>query len=113
MPLFVFACESGHATERLVRDRELSHVSCPVCSEPARRESVYPFGVSGFARTPVDQREVKVGAFQEAGAELEYQHSRQTNVDGSETPSPPLWRMAKSEAKRLQKLGVKDSADLR
>ena len=49
----------------------------------------------------------------EASQEVAYQQSRQTNVDGSEGQHPSLWKAAKREAKRLQKLGVKDSADLR
>ena len=80
--------------------------------EPAARESVYAIGVSGFARTPVDQRPIKLRAFNEASAELEYNHSRRTNVDGSPSKEPSLWKAAKQEANRLLKLGVKDSGDL-
>ena len=83
------------------------------CGKRAPRVSVYQVSVSGFARPNRDQREVKIGAFQEAGAELEYKHSRQTKVDGSESAPPPLWQMAKANASRLQKLGVKDSLDVR
>ena len=54
-----------------------------------------------------------MGAYNEASSELEYQHSRQTYVDGSLKPTPPLWQMAKREAKRLQSIGVKDSLDVR
>lgn len=113
MPVFTFSCEAGHETERLVRDRETSEILCPACSEPAFRRTVYLVAVNGFARAPVNEREIKIGAFQEAGAELEYQHSRQTNVDGSEAPTAPLWQMAKKKAKRLESLGVKDSLDMR
>ena len=111
MPVYNWLCGAGHVTEaRAARDTELR--SCP-CGLPAARQSVYAIGVSGFARTPIDQRLVKIGAFQEASAELEYEHSRQTNVDGSERPTPPLWQAAKAEAKRLRKLGVQDSSDVR
>ena len=77
------------------------------------KQEVYHIAFSGYGRVPIDQREVRIGAFQEASAELEYQHGRQTKVDGSPTPSPPLWQTAKREAQRLQKLGVKDSGDLK
>ena len=110
MPLYIYRCPAGHETE-LLRSRQTELVAC-ACGEAASRQAVYPVGVSGFARTPVDQRVIKMGAYNEASAELDYQHRRRTNVDGSLRPSPPLWQTAKAEAKRLQKLGVKDSADL-
>lgn len=111
MPNYVFRCPAGHEAE-LIRPRDVEVVPCP-CGEPASRQSVYAVNFGGFTRTPVDQRMIKMGAFNEASAELEYQHSRQTNVDGSLKPEPPLWQTAKAEAKRLQKLGVKDSLDVR
>ena len=83
------------------------------CGQPAGRAAVYHVGVVGFARTPLDQRQIKMSAFNEASQEIEYAHSRATNVDGSLKPAPPLWQTAKAEAKRLQKLGVRDSEDLR
>ena len=111
MPLYDFTCEAGHTTERLLsRDTETAQCEC---GKPSTRGAVYTIGVSGFARAPVGQREVRMGAFNEASAEIEYAHSRRTNVDGSRAPAPSLWKAAKAEATRLQKLGVKDSADLR
>lgn len=112
MPLYEFRCEAGHVTERLVKSREEALIYC-ACGLLSRRESVYRVGMTGFARTPVNQREIRMGAYNEASAELEYTHSRQTNIDGSLKPAPPLWQTAKQEARRLQKLGVKDSADLK
>ncbi len=112
MPLFDFDCGQGHLTERLC-SRETAIIPCPVCGSPATRAAVNRIGVTGFARTPIDQRMVRMGAFNEASSELAYQHSKQTNVDGSEKPEPNLWQAAKSEAKRLMKLGVKDSTDVR
>ena len=111
MPLYDYECPQDGVFEAWGH-RDEDTMLC-ACGETAVRLSVYRVGVSGFARTPVDQRQVKIGAFQEAGAELEYQHSRQTNVDGSLKPEPPLWQTAKREAKRLQKLGVNDSLDVR
>src|SRR3990167_3986488 len=112
MPFYDYNCPACGVFECKGRFDE-DEVECVGCGGPATRLSVYRIGVAGFARTPVDQREVRLGAFQEAGAELEYQHSRQTNVDGSLKPDPPLWQMAKQKARRLQALGVKDSADMR
>ena len=111
MPLYDFSCADCGNFEAFAR-RDEAEIEC-ACGQQATRLSVYRIGVSGFARTPLDQRVVKMGAFTEASSELAYSHSRQTNVDGSEAPTPPLWQMAKREAKRLQKLGAKDSEDLR
>ena len=111
MPLYEFACFDGHVTERLAA-MEVEMIYCS-CGQPAVRQAVYPIGFTGFARPPLAQREIRMGAFNEASGELEYQHSRQTNVDGSATPPSPLWRMAKAKARRLKRLGVKDSLDLR
>ena len=83
------------------------------CGKPAIRKSVYRVGVSGFPRPPLHQREVKKKDFNEAIAELEHQHGRQTNVDGWQRPEPPLWLTAKRKSRRLEKLGVKDSEDFR
>ena len=109
MPLYEFVCSEGHVTERLAA-MKVETIFCS-CGQPAARQVVYPITFPGFTRTPIDQREIKMGAFNEASAELEHQHSTQTNVDGSPTPSPPLWQMAKAEARRLQRLGIKDSVD--
>ncbi len=112
MPLFAFHCGEGHITERLC-PREMAVIPCPACGSPATRQAVNQIGVTGFARQPVSERMVRMGAFNEASSELAYQATRETNVDGSERASPPLWQMAKSEAKRLEKLGVKDALDVR
>ena len=75
--------------------------------------SVYAVNFSGYARPDVSQRQIKMGDFHEASAELEYAHSRRTNLDGSEAKAPSLWQAAKQEAKRLRRLGVKDSLDVK
>lgn len=113
MPIFAFICDGcGVTSERLVRDREATSLPCPDCSGAAMKQEVYHIAFSGYGRVPIDQRQVRFGAFQEASAELAYQHDRAEQAAGQPLPSPPLWQMAKREARRLQKLGVKDSADL-
>ena len=118
MPLYVYRCPNGHESEVLERQFQPSgsaSIECVQCPEPSRmmRAEFNHVATVGIARTPLGQREVKIGAFQEASAELEHQHSRQTNVDGSPTPTPSLWKAARAKARRLQKLGVKDSLDVR
>jgi putative FmdB family regulatory protein len=111
MPLYRYECRRGHSLE-LLRQVSVEEVECPACGETAQRQSVYSFAFSGFTRTPVDQREVRLGEFQEASAELAYEHERAESAAGRRLPTPPLWRRAKREARRLQGLGIKDSAEL-
>mgnify|MGYP001605269445 CR=1 FL=1 len=52
--------------------------------------------------------------YQEATEEIGYRHDRA--VDASQDthlPSPPLYQMAKARVKKLQRLGVKDSNQLK
>lgn len=112
MPILAFRCSEGHLTEKLVRSQDLQEIPCGTCSGPASRQSVYRVAVTGFARVPVDQREIRMGAFNEASAELAYKHERAENDAGRPLPTPPLWQTAKRKARRLQQMGVKDSADL-
>ena len=111
MPLYDYRCPACGVFEMRGRIED-EEVEC-ACGQQAARLSVYEINFGGFARTPVDQREVRIGAYMEASQEVAHQHSRQTNVDGSEKPAPSLWQTARREAKRLQKLGVKDSLDVR
>ena len=111
-PLYEYVCEAGHVTERLAKGRDESLIYCG-CGLPSERQTVNRIAFTGFARVPVDQREIRMGAYNEASQEIAYRQDRQTNVDGSPANHPSLWKAAKREAKRLEKLGVKDSADLR
>lgn len=110
MPLFTFICGEGHSTERLAhRDTEVIWCSC---GQPAARQSIYSVATLGFTRTPLDQRRVKLGAFKEASAEVDYAESKRTDIEGKPLPQDALWPAARREAKRLAGLGIKDSGDL-
>ena len=75
---------------------------------------MYRIGVTGFAVTPLDQRQYNLKEYQEATGELSYQHERAVDASQNQSLStPPLWQMAKARAKKLQKLGVKDSSQLK
>ena len=113
MPLFTFCCSNGHSFDAL-RGRDSSSLPCPECALPAERQSVYRIGVTGFAVTPLDQRQYNLREYQEATGELSYQHERAVDAtQNANLPTPPLWQMAKARAKKLQKLGVKDSSQLK
>jgi predicted nucleotidyltransferase len=84
------------------------NVRCPSCVAVASRESVYSVNFGGFARTPGSERDYRTDYknFNEAGAELEYQHARLQDATQTELPPPPLYQMAKAKAKDLRRKGA-------
>ena len=111
--MYTFKCVCGYSFDALA-GRDASSRPCPLCGESAGRETVYQVNHSGFIVAPVHEREIRMGAFNEATAELTYKHERM--VDATQNPDlapPPLWRMAKAKAKKLERLGVKDSSDVK
>ena len=111
MPTYTFRCPNGHIFD-LRATRETTEVDC-CCSATAQREQVYAVNFGGFAAPPRAQRTYhqEFKDFDEAGAELEYKHSRMEEEAGKQLPTPPLATIAKREARRLRNLGVKDSED--
>lgn len=113
MPIYTYTCECGYSFDKRAGMDEES-VPCTVCECKATRNQVYVFGVSGFARTPVDQidRRQSFKDFTEASAELEYKHSRLEEAAGRTLATPHLATIAKAKAEGLRAKGVKSSADL-
>lgn len=111
MPFYDYSCPACGVFEHRGRVQD-DETEC-ACGKRATRLAVYEIGVSGFSRAPVNQREIRLGQYTEAAQEVEHQHSRRTNLDGSLGPTPPLWQMAKAKAKKLESMGVKDSLDMR
>lgn len=112
MALHSFSCSCGwHADKRVGYDDYV--VPCPECGEPASRASVYSINFAGFTATPLSERTywTEYKDFREAGAELEYKHSRMEEAAGKPLPTPPLARIAKAKAKELLSKGVKSSED--
>ena len=114
MPLYDYVCAHGHSVE-LRQPMEVAIVQCELCGEEAWRVAVHYFGFSGFARTPVADREYGADfkRFTEASAELDYKHGRLQESAGRPLPTPPLFRRAVSRAAELQRLGVRDSAEVK
>ena len=112
MPTYTFLCACGWAADRRVGYGATS-VPCSSCGLTAAKEDVYRLNVTGFAETPRDQRTYhqEFRDFTEAGAELEYKHSRLEEAAGKQLPTPPLARIAKARAKELMRKGVKSSED--
>ena len=87
--------------------------TCPECGSGAERLSVYAPSLTGEVRVPLDQREVKMGDFNEAGAELAYAEDRAEAGGDPSQKQPSLWKAAKRQAADLQRRGVTDSSDFR
>ena len=112
MPIYTYSCGCGWRGDRRA-GYEPTPVPCPSCAAPATKEDVYRLNFGGFASTPLDQRTYwqEFKDFTEAGAELEYKHSRLEEAAGKPLPTPPVAQIAKTQARDLMRKGVKSSED--
>ena len=115
MAMYTFSCPSCGWKADLRGRFDVHSVPCAECGTDARRAEVYAINFKGFTQTPLDQQTYyqEFRDFKEAGAELEYAHSRAEEAAGKQLPTPPLARIAKARAKDLIKKGVKSSEDLK
>ena len=111
MPLFMFRCPQGHRTERLCA-AVVQALDCG-CGARAGRESVYLTAQGGRQRAPVAERPVLMRQYREASEQLAYGHARAEESAQQPLAPPPLFRMAKAKAQRLQAAGVHDALDYR
>jgi len=111
MPFYDYTCGNGHTTEKRA-GMDVVSILCPDCGGLAHRESVYlPYlvtetGTKDFrkAEVPRDERrhDKDYKRFQEAGAELDYQHTKRESEAGVEIPQPSLWKESIRRAKRIK-----------
>ena len=113
MPTYTYSCGCGWRGDRRAGYDAATIVLCPSCGLLAAKEDVYRPNFGGFASTPRDQRTYwqEFKDFDEAGAELEYKHSRLEEAAGKQLPTPPLASIAKTQARELIAKGVKSSED--
>lgn len=96
MPLYTYICRAGHEKDERTEYGDNTPRTCPTCGEDAERQTVYlitPFTESGVAigrraTVPLDEKRVKVSKFQEAAAELEYNHKKLEETMQKEIPTP-------------------------
>jgi len=100
MPIYDYECKNGHKTESL-EGVGVESISCPLCGEPAKRLSVYPF--SGKLVHAKDTIGKKYKRFQEASAEIDYSCNKFESETNIKTPDLNLWKYAKQEAKKKLK----------
>ena len=111
MPLYIYRCAAGHATE--VRQRSDVRVIECGCGMVAERQTFYATQIGGRARTPVGERKISVRAFTEASEQVAYQHEQAVESAQREVPGPQLWKAAKARAAALSRAGITDSLDMR
>ena len=110
MPFYEYACENEHVN-LLRRGYDDEAINCPDCGLPAVRLSVYHdqyiFGETCAknqrrAEVPRDEKRVDLSLFQEAGAELEYEHKKMESIAGRPLASKSLWSEAKKRAAAIR-----------
>ena len=111
-PLYDFSCRNGHTTEKRT-NYSVEFITCPLCGEFAERESVYynqsivtETGSKPSQRAEVPRDEKRYNKqykrFQEASAEIDYQHTKKESELGIQLPSKPLWKEARRKARRIK-----------
>lgn len=124
MPLYQFDCVCGRSTEAL-RKVGTDSIDC-TCGESAQRRGFNrvsavvgdgadwssPVRDGTRIRTPISERKIKMREFNEATAQLSYEHERLEDSMQREIPPPPLARTAIARAQRLMAAGINDSIDL-
>ena len=110
LPVYDYVCAEGHVHE-LRRGYDEEQIACPECDNPAVRTGVYAdqyiFGDTCAknqrrAEVPRDEKRYDVSLFQEAGAELEYAHTKAEESAGKELPRRNLYTEAIKRAKAAQ-----------
>ena len=57
------------------------------------------------------ERRYKVSEFQEASADIAYEHEKAERREGRKLPQPDLYKASKKRAKKLIRAGIKDVKD--
>lgn len=105
MPNYSYRCGVGHETDA-VRPVSVDTIDC-ACGRTAVRVSVYR-----QAQWEPDAK-LPYKDFAEASDMLASKQEEYERREGVSTPTPPLWRMAKSYAERLTRQGATSSRDVR
>ncbi len=95
--MYEYRCPEGHVSE-LLKPRTVDVVACP-CGSPARREQVYHIGVTGFAETPVLERDKRqtYREYIEAVNEVGDAYDR-ARANGDPVQEPDYAAMARQQA---------------
>ena len=100
MPLFRYACPSGHEVE-LLRHRSVDAVPC-ACGAEAQRCAVNHVAVIGRATVPRDHRNYRqsYGEYREAVAEVAdgYKQVNDSRGPREQVQSPDYYGLAKAQA---------------
>jgi len=100
VPRFDFSCDAGHVfTEDVPREQRTTACACGKLAVRLLSVPYLPGVAAGVrAETPRDQRPLKIGAFQEAAAEVDHQWNRLEQSAGRPLTRPNYLGMAKNKA---------------
>ncbi len=85
MPIYDYRCLACGIFEAM-RGVEDSSTPCPICSQLAEREAVYPIALG------TKEKKYRVSDFKEASQELDYAHTRAERREGRKLKFPNLYR---------------------
>ena len=102
MPIYDFVCQGGHESEAKA-GYETASLPCPVCGQPAERQSVYAtsFSIAGRASVPFDQRRINLTKFMDAATDLDHHHKRAEERYQRKIDSPAYFREGVKRAKEV------------
>ena len=94
-------------TER-IRPLSVTEIACPECCVPAQRQAIYPISQGNLTTVPMGQRPLKIGAYQEAAAEIEYDLEKRNSHLEHPEPTPNYYGVAKDKARARIAAGEAD-----
>jgi hypothetical protein len=114
VPLYEYVDDEGHVTE-MRAGYEVTAIACPICGRDAHRIPIYESqyingetvakGVTKATRAgniKDKHGRTRVSIFQEAAAEIDYNHTKAENEVGHTLPDPPLWKEAVKRARQIK-----------
>lgn len=112
MPFYDFICaKCGEVTEAR-RGVEIRTIPCPACGDKAIRDLPRNIGLSGLpTRGGTVERRYNVSEFQEASADIAYEHEKAERREGRKLRQPSLYKASKARAKKLMAAGIKNVKD--
>jgi len=116
MPTYDYCCDCSVVTEAR-RGIDVKSIPCPVCGADATRRPFHRVfiaceGLPTRAGIMAHERRYKVSEFQEASADIAYEHEKAERCEGRKLPQPNLYKAAKRRAKKLMKAGIKNVKDV-
>lgn len=101
MPVYDYACKSGHRTEA-IRGAGVETISCPKCGDTAYRKTIYAT-VHKMADSQPRMRDT-FRRYQEASCEIDYSCKKLESETNARVPALGLWQQAKNKSRTANRL---------